>query len=222
MDPNILQSIEQLMPRYEAELPFSKEKVTFTPFRVKDAKNISIILQEENKKLSLVALVEILKTNTQGVNVLDLCLADAEYLFLQIRSKSVDERLNLIRNEEKLQLYIFDIKHKNEIVTETINISPEINLVLETPTINNLIKLNSLEKEDLIKSCIKKIVVKNEIYYPNKFLPKDLKDILDNLPMSMLGKFENFLANQPELYAMLETKDGPKEVSGFLNFFIFR
>ena len=40
--------------------------------------------------------------------------------------------------------------------------------------------------------------------------------------MSMLGKFENFLANQPELYAMLETKDGPKEVSGFLNFFIFR
>ena len=49
MDPNILQSIEKLMPRYEAELPFSKEKVTFTPFRVKDAKNISIILQEENK-----------------------------------------------------------------------------------------------------------------------------------------------------------------------------
>ena len=99
-------SLEALLPQYETLLPFSNEKASFTPFRVKDAKNISIVLQEENKKLALQSMVELLKTNTKGVNVLDLCLADAEFLFLQIRSKSVDERLNLIQSRKSSSLHI--------------------------------------------------------------------------------------------------------------------
>ena len=42
---DLFNSLENLLPHYETVLPFSKEKVSFTPFRVKDAKNISIILQ---------------------------------------------------------------------------------------------------------------------------------------------------------------------------------
>lgn len=222
MESDIIKSIEALLPRYEAELPFSKQKATFTPFRVKDAKHISVILQEENKKLSLNSLIEILKTNTRGVNIRELCLADAEYLFLQIRSKSVDERLNLIRDGERIQVYIMDIKSRNEIASETIQLSDGISLVLETPLIKDLLTLDSLEKDDLIKSCIKKIIVKNEIYYTNKFVPKEFKDVLDNLPMNVVGKFDSFLAKQPELFALLETKDGVKEVNGFLSFFTYR
>ena len=47
----LLNSIDELLPKYETILPFSKQTVEFTPFRVKDAKNISIILQEDNKKI---------------------------------------------------------------------------------------------------------------------------------------------------------------------------
>lgn len=215
-------SLEALLPQYETILPFSNEKALFTPFRVKDAKNISIVLQEENKKLALQSMVELLKTNTKGVNVLELCLADAEFLFLQIRSKSVDERLNLIYNQEKVQVYIFDILHRNTIAEDKIKLTDDTYIVVETPTIKDLLKLSSFEKDSFVKACIKKVIVRNEIYYLNKFVTKDIENLIDNLPMNVLPKIEEFFAKQPELYVMLNTKDGEKEVSGLLTFFTYR
>lgn len=217
-----LPSLESLLPQYETTLPFSQEKVTFTPFRVKDAKNISIILQEENKKFALNAMVELLKTNTKGVNILNLCLADAEFLFLQIRSKSVDERLNLIHNNEKIQVYIFDIKHRNELTEQKVQLTNDTYIVVETPKIKDLIKLQQLDKESFIKAAITKVVVKNEIYHLNKYVSKDIETLIDNMPMSVIPALDGFFKQQPELYIMLETKDGAKEVSGLLSFFTSR
>jgi 23S rRNA U2552 (ribose-2'-O)-methylase RlmE/FtsJ len=219
---NFLESIQKTVPTYETVLPFSKKLVKFQPFKVKDAKNISIILQEENKKLALNAMVELLTTNSSGANILDLCLADAEFLFLQIRAKSVDERLNLIVNNEKISVFIPDIFHKNNIKNDNIILSDKMNIVVETPTIKDLIKLESLEHIDLMKACIKKVVSDGEIFYVNKFVSDEIKTLLDNLPMNVLPKLENFLKNQPELYVILQTQTGSKEVSGFLSFFTFR
>jgi 23S rRNA U2552 (ribose-2'-O)-methylase RlmE/FtsJ len=219
---NFLESIQKTVPTYETVLPFSKKLVKFQPFKVKDAKNISIILQEENKKLALNAMVELLTTNSSGANILDLCLADAVFLFLQIRAKSVDERLNLIVNNEKISVFIPDILHKNNIKNDNIILSDKMNIVVETPTIKDLIKLESLEHIDLMKACIKKVVSDGEIFYVNKFVSDEIKTLLDNLPMNVLPKLENFLKNQPELYVILQTQTGSKEVSGFLSFFTFR
>lgn len=219
---DLLESIGKMLPVYETTLPFSQEKVKFTPFKVKDAKNISIVLQEENKKLALTAMVELLKNSVDGINILNLCLADAEFLFLQIRSKSVDERLNLIYNNEKISVFIPEIGHKNKLETETIEIGKSTFVVVETPTLKDLLKLNSLETIDLIKACIKKITHNGEIFYVNKFITEDIKKLLDNLPLNVLPKLEEFLKKQPELSVTLQTKDGPKEVSGFLTFFTYR
>jgi hypothetical protein len=97
-----------------------------------------------------------------------------------------------------------------------------MNIVVETPTIKDLIKLESLEHIDLMKACIKKVVSDGEIFYVNKFVSDEIKTLLDNLPMNVLPKLENFLKNQPELYVILQTQTGSKEVSGFLSFFTFR
>lgn len=218
----IFESLKKLLPIYETTLPFSKKTATFTPFKVKDIKNITVVLQEDNKKLALLAMVEMLKENVQGVNILDLCLADAEYLFLQIRSKSVDEKLNLIYNKEKVSIFIPHIKHKNEIKSETIELSKDITMVLETPTIKDLIKLESFEKNEILKSCIKKLISEGEIFYVNKFVPEEVKTLIDNLPINFLSKLENFLKEQPDLVGEIETSEGKKEVSGILTFFSFR
>lgn len=218
---NLLSS-ELLLPRYNTVLPFSGEEVSFTPFRVKDAKHIAIILQEENKKLAFTTMVELLKQNSDVKNILDLCVADLEFLFLQIRAKSVDEQLNLIYNKEKITVNIYDIKNKNSISSIQIPVNNDTHIVLETPTAKDLFKLDNFTKETLIKSCIKKIIVKNEIYHVNKYVTKELNEIIDNLPLFVVPKIEDFLGKQPELYIILETKDGPKEVSGFLSFFTSR
>lgn len=217
-----MSSLKSLLPTYETTLPFSKQKVIFRPFKVKDAKSISVILQEENKKLALISLVELLKNNTENANIMNLCMADAEFLFLQIRSKSVDEQLNLIYNQEKIQVYIPDIKHRNEVSSDTITLTNNVFITLETPSIKDLLKLDTLDKEDFLKACIKKVNVGGEIFHVNKFVPEDIKTILDNLPLNVLPKFEEFMKTQPELFVVLETKDGDKEVNGLLRFFTFR
>jgi len=219
---NILSSLDAVLPTYEALLPFSKEKVVFTPFKVKDAKGLAIVLQEDNKKLALNAMVELLKNNSKNCNILNLCLADAEYLFLQIRSKSVDEQLNLVYNNQKHQVYIPSILSKNNIVSETISVSNNFYITLETPKIKDLLKLDSLDKESLIRSCIKKVTLNGEIFHVNKFVNDEVKTVLDNLPLNFLNKFEDFLTKQPELTVTLKNETDEREVSGLLSFFTCR
>lgn len=218
---NLLENLQSLIPNYETTLPFSKATVSFTPFRVKDAKILSVILQEDNKKLAFKNMIDLLKTYSSGTNIDDLCLADAEYLFLQIRSKSVDEILNLIYNNEKIQVNIAEIKPRNDVTEEQINLSGMI-LVLETPTVKDLLRAPSFDKEEIAKACIQKIIVGNEIYKVNKFVTQELKQLIDNLPLSIVGKLDSFLKRQPELYLNLSLSEGSKEVSGLLNFFTYR
>jgi hypothetical protein len=219
---SIIEHLNSSIPEYETTLPISKETVSFSPFRVKDAKAITTILQEDNKKLALKNMVELLKAYTKGTDIEDLCLADAEYLFLQVRSKSVDEILNLIYNGKKVQININEIKARNESCEEEIKVGNDITLVLSTPKLKNILRLNSLDKEELIKACIQKVVVKNEIYKVNKFVTEEIKQIIENLPLSILPKIEMFLKKQPELYLSLQLEEEQKEVSGILNFFTFR
>lgn len=218
----MIDSIIDLLPTYSTELPFSKQKVLFTPFKVKDAKNISIILQEDNKKLALIAMVNVLKNCTKDVAIQDLCMADVEYLFLQIRSKSIEEFITLVFNETKKQVNINELRVRNQINSSEVIVGTNLKIVLETPKIKDLLNLDTLNKEDLIKACVKKLIVKNEIYYTNKFVPDELKNITDNLPISFMVKVDEFLKNQPELYVEIEFNDEKKEVSGILNFFTYR
>jgi hypothetical protein len=221
---NIIENLNAALPNYETILPISKRKVYFTPFKVKDIKNLAIILEEKNKKAAFIGMINILSNNCiEFKNIIDdICLADAEYLFLQIRSKSIEEKLNLIVDGEKVQLDISDISSKNKMFSEVIFISDTMNIELKTPSIKDLLNMKDFTTEDLIKTCIKKIILKNEIYFTNKFVPDQLKQILDNLPLSCMSKIEAFLKKQPELYANININGETKEVSGMLNFFIFQ
>jgi len=220
---NLLDELNVYFPKYEVVLPVSKLKVLFTPFKVKDAKNLSIILQENNKKLALIALYEIIKNNTNNIDINELCIADAEYLFLHIRSKSVDEHISVIFEKNKYELNISDIVCVNSLNKKIININNNILIELESPIFSDLLKLNSFETNDFYKICIKKIIVQKEIYDFNKFVPDEIKEIINNLPISVLKEFDNFLSNQPRLTATIKLLDGyEKEVNGVLDFFIFR
>jgi hypothetical protein len=220
---NLLDELNVYFPKYEVVLPVSKLKVLFTPFKVKDAKNLSIILQENNKKLALIALHEIIKNNTNNIDINELCIADAEYLFLHIRSKSVDEHISVIFEKNKYELNISDIVCVNSLNKKIVNINNNILIELESPIFSDLLKLNSFETNDFYKVCIKKIIVQKEIYDFNKFVPDEIKEIINNLPISVLKEFDNFLSNQPRLTATIKLLDGSeKEVNGVLDFFIFR
>ena len=213
--------ISNNFPVYECVLPFCKKTVKFNPFKVKDAKNISLILSENSKKISLNAMIDLLKLNSKGVNVHDLCLADAEYLFLCMRAKSVGESINLILNKKNVSINLQDIKFKNTLNEKTIKINDNFYIEIKTPSVETLSKTNIDDKIDYIKCFITKITVKNEIFDFKKFVPDDVKESLENLPLSFLNEMEKEFKLQPELYVNVNTEDGEREVSGILSFFTY-
>lgn len=216
---NLEDIIKELNPTYETVLPISRQTVTFVPFKVKDAKNISIILKEQNKKLCLMAMVNILKNNSKGVIIEDLCLADAEYLFIKIRSKSVGEELNLKLKDEPINILIDNIKVRNEITNKNLKIKDGVYATIQTPTIKKLLNCDFDNEISVLKKYIKTIVIKNEIYNLDSFITDELNKLIDNLPFSFINEIKEIAANQPELYINVQTKEGEREVSGTLNFF---
>lgn len=218
----LVEKLKLALPTYEVELPFSKQVVQFNPFKVKDAKNISIILQEDNKKLALNALIECVKNNSTVKNIETLCLADVEYLFLQIRSKSVDEVLNLLVNGKPEKININNIKPKNSFQNVTIKLNDDVSVLLQTPTLKDIMLCKTFGEEDYIKSCLEKIYVKNEIYDFNKFVPDELKTLIDNLPLSFIKQINEFASFDPTLYVTVKSESDESEVSGPLTFFTWR
>ena len=217
---DILNLFKDSQPKFETTLPFSKKKVLFTAFKVKDAKKISLILNEDNKKLSLLALYECIKDNCDLKNVQDLCLADAEYLFLQIRSKSVDELINVIVNQEKTQIGISNIENKNAIQSLNIPVGESITITLATPSLSDLLKQDSFSDEIYSKSCIKSIIISGQVFYLDKFVNEKCKEIIDNLPLFTMKQINEFVKNEPRLWFKVQKENSESEVSGFLSFFI--
>jgi hypothetical protein len=179
-----------------------------------------LILNEDNKKLSLLALYECIKDNCDLKNVQDLCLADAEYLFLQIRSKSVDELINVIVNQEKTQIGISNIENKNAIQSLNIAVGESITITLATPSLSDLLKQDSFSDEVYSKSCIKSIIISGQVFYLDKFVNEKCKEIIDNLPLFTMKQINEFVKNEPRLWFKVEKENNGSEVSGFLSFFI--
>jgi len=214
--------ILNLLPEYECLLPFSNKNVVFTPFKVKDAKNIAILLEEKNKNSIKNIFVQILKNNVKNIDVMDLCLADAEYLFLQIRSKSVDEQLNVKVNDIPQKINISSIKGRNSLIDEEIKIFDNVSLRLKTPLLKDLLNTDLDDDNAIILKSIKSITIKNQIYDISKYLSSEAKEVLDNMSLKTLNLIKSHLSKQPELYALIEHEGKEREVSGFLTFFIFR
>ena len=85
-------------PTYELELPSSGKKIKYRPFLVKEEKILILALESEDTKQITIAIKNILKDciSTRGVKVDDLPTFDIEYIFLNIRGKSVGEAIDLV------------------------------------------------------------------------------------------------------------------------------
>jgi len=217
---DILNLFKESKPKFETTLPFSKQKVLFTAFRVKDAKKITIILQEENKKLALIALYECIKENSNLKNIESICLADAEYLFLQIRAKSVDENINVTIQGNKSKINIQNIIKANDIQNKSLNSGTNLILNLQTPVLHDLLQHDTFDESVYAKCCIKSFTYNSQIYNLNKFIPKELNELIDNLPLSVSKQINEFILTEPKLSFIDESEETESGVTGFLSFFI--
>ena len=204
-------------PTYELELPSTEQTIQYRPFLVKEEKVLVIALESEDTKQITTAIKSVIKNCilTKGIKVETLPTFDIEYLFLNIRGKSVGEEIevNLVcPDDEETQvstvINLDDIKvQKNEDHTNQIKIDKSIMMEMKYPSLDEFIK-NNFDFNDatqvdqsfkLIASCIDKIYTEDEVWASEDCTKKEMNDFLESMNSAQFKEIEKFFTTMPKL-----------------------
>ena len=203
-------------PTYELELPSSGETITYRPFLVKEEKLLVLAMESEDTKSITRAIKEVLKSCIKTkIKVDTLPTFDIEYLFLNIRGKSVGEDLdvNIICpddkvTEVKVNISLDDIKCvKDENHTNKIKLDDNLMMELKYPSLDEFIKTNFDMKEqnqmeqsfDLIAQCIDKVYTEEEVWATEDCSKKELNEFLESMNSAQFKEIETFFTTMPKL-----------------------
>jgi hypothetical protein len=204
-------------PTYELELPSTGQSIEYRPFLVKEEKVLVIALESEDNKQITSAIKAVLKSCvlTKGIKVDHLPTFDIEFLFLNIRGKSVGEELevNIIcPDDEETQVPVVidldDIKvQKDENHTNKVKLDASLMMEMKYPSLDQFIKSNFDFNEknamdqsfDLIAGSIDKIYTEDEVWATADCTKKEVKEFLESMNSSQFKAIESFFDTMPKL-----------------------
>ena len=218
-------------PTYELELPSLKKKIKYRPFLVKEEKLLVLALESEHTKQITTAIKAVLKSciHTRGIKVESLPTFDIEYLFLNIRAKSVGEEVevNIIAPDDgvtdiPVKIDLEDIKVEfPKGHTKQIKINDELMMEMKYPSLEEFIKNNfefgtteiGIEKSfELIASCIDKIYSEDEVWATDDVSKQEVIDFLEQMNSSQFKLIEKFFETMPKLSHTLKVKNPKTKV----------
>ena len=204
-------------PTYELELPSTGKKIKYRPFLVKEEKLLVLALETEDTKQISTAIKTVLKNciQTRGVKVENLPTFDIEYLFLNIRGKSVGEEVdvNLIApddgvTEVPVTINIDDIKiQKDKKHNNKVKLDESLIMEMKYPSLDQFIKsnfdfgdeVNMDQSFELIASCINKIYNEEEVWSTSDCTKKEVTDFLEQMNSMQFKEIEKFFETMPKL-----------------------
>ena len=209
-------------PTYELELPSTGKTIKYRPFLVREEKLLVLALESEDTKQISTAIKTVLKNciETKGIKVESLPTFDIEYLFLNIRGKSVGEEVevNIIAPDEGETEVTITIPLDEIEVTENpehdkrIKLSDDLMMEMKYPSLDQFIKnnfdfnaKNSIEQSfDLIASCIDQIYTEEESWAASDTTKKELISFLEQMNSEQFKKIELFFETMPKLTHEIE------------------
>ena len=210
-------------PTYELVLPSTEKKVKYRPFLVKEEKILLLAMESEDEKQMQDAVKQILKNCilTRGVKVEEMAVFDIEYLFLNIRGKSVGEEvtLNLICPDDEettteITIDIEDIKvQKPDDHDNIIKLNDDVAVVMKYPSLETFVKNNitgdaGLETVfDLSIDCISQIVEGDDVYEAKSFSKKELLEFLESMDSTQFQSIQKFFETMPKLSHKVSIKN---------------
>jgi len=204
-------------PTYELELPSTGQKIKYRPFLVKEEKLLVLALESEDTKQITNAIKVVIKNciETKGIKVESLPTFDIEYLFLNIRGKSVGEEIevNIICPDDEettvpISINVDDIKvQKSSDHSNKIKLDDSIMMEMKYPSLDQFIKSNfdissnsTIDQSfELIASCIGKIFTEDEVWVAEDVTKKELMEFLDQMNTSQFKEIEKFFETMPKL-----------------------
>ena len=221
-------------PRYELTLPSQETKVQYRPFLVKEEKMLYIALESRDEKEMQTATKEILKSVTfDKLNVEELPTFDVEYIFLQVRAKSVGEiaKFKIICPDDKetygdvevdlskVEVEVDDA-HSNNVVLDE---KRKLGVVMKYPNMKVLYsqEFKSLKYEDIISliiGCVEYIYEGEKNYPVSESTQEELKDFFESLPQEQFGKIRKFFESMPRLRHETKVKNPKTGVESKITF----
>ncbi len=217
-------------PTYHLVLPSIEKEITYRPFLVKEEKLLVLALESEDTKQITTAIKAVIKACilTKGIKVDTLPTFDIEYLFLNIRGKSVGESIDvnvICPDDKKTQVQVTidldDIKvTKSENHTNQIKVDDNIMIEMKYPSLNEFIKSNFDFKDgsqmdqsfELIASCIDKIYTSDEVWASEDCTKKEITEFLESMNSSRFKGIEEFFTTMPKLSHTVKVKNPKTKV----------
>ena len=204
-------------PTYELTLPSTGKTVQYRPFLVKEEKLLVIALESEDNKQITTAIKAVLKACvlTKGIKIETLPTFDIEFLFLNIRGKSVGEELDVnivCPDDEKTEVAVTidldDIQVKrDENHTNQIKLDDSLMMEMKYPSLDEFIKSNfdfsdkaQMDQSfQLIASCIDKVYSEDEAWATADCTKKEVNEFLESMNSSQFKEIEKFFTTMPKL-----------------------
>ena len=208
----------QNTPVYTLTIPSTKQEVKFRPFLVKEEKALLVAQQSEEQQVMLDTLKEILQSCIKSpVDFDTLALFDIEYIFSQIRAKSVGEMVELtvrcdVCPEEDVKARVkltFDLTKLEVKFPEghqkKIPLFDDVGIVMKYPSLDIVKEMENLDQTDadqvfnIVVQCIDYIYDEEQVYYAKDSTKKELEQFLENLTQEQFRLVQNFFETMPKL-----------------------
>lgn len=227
--------------KYELEVPSTGETIEYRPFLVKEQK-VLMIAQESNEPAVIQkAIADTIDVCTFGqIDPWDVPSFDLEYIFINIRGKSIGEVLDLQvtcpddgETTVPVQINLDDVKIvESDDHTSVIPLTDDITMYMDYPnmkTVNTVQAGDTNDTEQLfgmIKSCIKEIHDGDDIYNKVDITDEELSEFIDSMSTQNLNNINDFFTTMPKLEHKIKVKNPNTKVesevvlSGFDDFFV--
>ena len=215
-------------PSFELTLPSNKKKVKYRPFLVKEEKILILAIESGGMKEITMAIKDVLKNCvlTRGIKIDELPTFDIEYLFLNIRARSIGESIDLVitcpddgKTKVTTKIYIDEIEvKKSKDHTKDIKIDDTYTMRLKYPSLDQFVDENfNFEKEtdntfSLVASCIEMIFSKEEAWEGKDSTHKELVGFLEQLNSTQFKEVQNFFETMPKLSHEIEVENPETKV----------
>ncbi len=224
---------------YELTLPSTGEQLTYRPFLVKEQKALMIAQESEDDKQIQNTFAQIIDACTFGeIDAYTMPMFDIEYVFLQLRGKSIGEKvkLNLLcpddektRVDVEINLEDIGIQMVEE-HTNIIQLTDDISVIMKYPTLSDMSGFGDggevTSVFTMMKRCINEIHDKETIYNKIDISEKDLDEFIDSMSTENFQNFSAFFETMPKLQHMVTVKN-PKTkkknevlIEGLQSFFV--
>ena len=199
-------------PTFELEIPSSKQKIRYRPFLVKEEKILLIAQSSEDPKEIIYAVKQVLQNcSLDQIDIDDLTTFDIEYFFIKLRSKSVNNIVNLrYKDLEDEKIYEFEVDldgieiEYNKDHQKTINVSQNTILNLKYPKMNMINSLEKIENEtdlvfEILRNCLDTIVHDSQVIEVSNYSREEIDEFILSMDVSSFNKVQEFFNTMPKL-----------------------